>query len=516
MRSVYLAAAVYAVLTTVSEAQDFDIVILNGRVMDPETGYDAVANVGVSDGSIKVITQDEITGEESIDATGYVVAPGFIDMHSHVTDSPFMQKLMLRNGVTTPLELEMGAWPVDNYYDALEGKSQTNYGASVSLFGIRESTLNPEYDTVTGSIVTDNWEYGDSADIKMAFQKVPTDDEAEKFVELSEEGIRRGALGFAVPVGYAVDGITAREIIGIQKLAGKYGVATFVHARFSSQADPLSGALATSEFISNLGIYGGGLLFHHIHQQALGTTDMVLNRIDDARANGLNVLGEIYPYNFGATIVAADYLVPSNYGPAMGRTYSDITESATGKPLTKERYEELMQAAPTTAVTFLGSTDEVMLSALARPGTTVVGSDAFPLTILATGENAFDWDTPYEGLGGHPRGAGSYALVLRLVREDDLMSLMTALGKMSYDVARFLEDSGVSLMAYKGRIQVGADADITIFDPETVTENSTMDEPGLPSTGIPYVLVNGTIVVKDSKVLEGVYPGQAVRMPVRN
>nr|WP_254438178.1 amidohydrolase family protein [Ruegeria arenilitoris] len=157
-----------------------------------------------------------------------------------------------------------------------------------------------------------------------------------------------------------------------------------------------------------------------------------------------------------------------------------------------------------------------MLSALARPGTTVVGSDAFPLTILATGENAFDWDTPYEGLGGHPRGAGSYALVLRLVREDDLMSLMTALGKMSYDVARFLEDSGVSLMAYKGRIQVGADADITIFDPETVTENSTMDEPGLPSTGIPYVLVNGTIVVKDSEVLEGVYPGQAVRMPVRN
>ncbi|WP_217359740.1 amidohydrolase family protein [Ruegeria arenilitoris] len=332
----------------------------------------------------------------------------------------------------------------------------------------------------------------------------------------SDSTIRRGALGFAVPVGYAVDGITAREIIGIQKLAGKYGVATFVHARFSSQADPLSGALATSEFISNLGIYGGGLLFHHIHQQALGTTDMVLNRIDDARANGLNVLGEIYPYNFGATIVAADYLVPSNYGPAMGRTYSDITESATGKPLTKERYEELMQAAPTTAVTFLGSTDEVMLSALARPGTTVVGSDAFPLTILATGENAFDWDTPYEGLGGHPRGAGSYALVLRLVREDDLMSLMTALGKMSYDVARFLEDSGVSLMAYKGRIQVGADADITIFDPETVTENSTMDEPGLPSTGIPYVLVNGTIVVKDSEVLEGVYPGQAVRMPVRN
>jgi N-acyl-D-glutamate deacylase/dihydroorotase len=157
-----------------------------------------------------------------------------------------------------------------------------------------------------------------------------------------------------------------------------------------------------------------------------------------------------------------------------------------------------------------------MLSALARPSTTVVGSDAFPLNIRATGENAWDWDTPYEGLGGHPRGAGTYALILRMVREDDLMPLMTAIGKMSYEVARFLEDSGVAPMAFKGRIQVGADADIVVFDPETVTENSTIDEPGLPSTGIPYVLVNGAVVVSDSKVLKDVFPGKPVRMPVRN
>lgn len=509
-------AAACAVITTSAVAQDYDVVILNGRVMDPETGFDAIANVGVSGGSIEVITEDNITGVETIDATGHVVAPGFIDMHSHVTDSPFMQKLMLRNGVTTPLELEIGAWPVDAYYDALAGKSQTNYGVSVSLFGIRESTMNPDYNTITGSIVTDNWEFGDSADIKMAFQKVPTDEQAEEFVKLAEEGIRRGAIGFAVPVGYAVNGITSREVIGIQKLAGKYGVATFVHGRFSSQLDPLSGVLGLAEFISNLGVYGGGLLFHHIHQQALGMTEMVLDVIDDARANGLNILGEIYPYNFGATIVAADYLQPSNYGPAMGRDYDDITESATGEPLTKDRYDELMQSAPTAAVTFLGSTDETMLSALARPGSTVVGSDSFPLTIVATGGNAWDWDTPYEGLGGHPRGAGTYALVLRMVREDNLMPLMTALGKMSYDVARFLEDSGISPMAYKGRMQKGADADITIFDPETVTENSTIDEPGLPSTGIPFVLVNGTVVVKDSKVLKDVFPGKPVRMPVKD
>ena len=516
MKLLSITTVLCAVLATSAISQDYDVVILNGRVMDPETGYDAVANVGVSDGSIKIITSDDISGEETIDASGHVVAPGFIDMHSHVSEVPFMQKVMLRNGVTTGMELEVGAWPIDNYYDALDGKSQTNYGVTVSLFGIRETVMNENYASVTGSMVTDMYENGEASFVDMTFQQPPEPEQVELFIEMAEEGIRRGALGFAIPVGYAVDGITSAEIRGLQKLAGEYGVATFVHGRFSSQNDPLSGVLGTAEFLSNLGVYGGGLLFHHIHQQTLGMTDAVLDWIDDARANGLNVLAEIYPYNFGATIVAADYLVPSNYGPNMGRDYGDITESATGQPLTKERYEELMQTDPGAAVTFFGSTEETMLSALARPNTTVVGSDAFPLNVRETGENAWDWDTPYEGLGGHPRGAGTYGLVLRMVREDDLMPLMTAIGKMSYDIARFLEDSGISPMAFKGRMQVGADADITIFDPQTVTENSTMEQPGLPSTGIPYVLVNGTIVVSDSKVLKDVFPGQPVRMPARN
>jgi N-acyl-D-aspartate/D-glutamate deacylase len=81
-------------------------------------------------------------------------------------------------------------------------------------------------------------------------------------------------------------------------------------------------------------------------------------------------------------------------------------------------------------------------------------------------------------------------------------------------IAQFLENNGVAQMAQKGRIQVGADADITVFDPAEVKDNSTMKDGGLPSTGIPYVVVNGTVVVKDSKVLKGVYPGQPIRRPV--
>ena len=94
------------------------------------------------------------------------------------------------------------------------------------------------------------------------------------------------------------------------------------------------------------------------------------------------------------------------------------------------------------------------------------------------------------------------------------MPLMTALSKMSFMVAEWLRDNGVPQMAYKGRIQLGADADITVFDPKTVQDNSTMHQGGLPTTGMPYVVVNGTIVVKDSKVLKGVNPGKPVRLPV--
>ncbi|WP_240494712.1 amidohydrolase family protein [Vibrio breoganii] len=164
---------------------------------------------------------------------------------------------------------------------------------------------------------------------------------------------------------------------------------------------------------------------------------------------------------------------------------------------------------PSASVTFTGSTDEDLKLALAHEST-IIGSDSFPL-MKSDGMMAYSWNTSYEGLQGHPRAAGTQARVLKMVREDNLMPLMSAISKMSYMPAEFLKENGVEQMANKGRIQVGADADITLFDPETVQDNSTLKEPGLPSTGIPYVVVNGTVVVEDSQVLKGVYPGQAIR-----
>ena len=127
-----------------------------------------------------------------------------------------------------------------------------------------------------------------------------------------------------------------------------------------------------------------------------------------------------------------------------------------------------------------------------------------------------DWDTPFDSVNGHPRGAGTHALVLQMVREKNLMPLMLAISKMTYSYAKFLQDNGMPQMANKGRIKVGADADITIFNPDTVKQVATPANGGLPSEGIPYVVVNGTIVVKNSKVLKGVYPGQPIRLPMQN
>lgn len=497
-------------------AQDYDLVILNGRVMDPETNFDQMRNVGVSDGKIVAITADAITGTETVDATDHVVSPGFIDTHVHITDHPIGQKLMLRDGVTTPLDLEVGAYPVSLYYDNLKGKSQTNYGATVSTLGVREKTFNQKYNSRTGILTTDIFAKDENSFVDMKWSgTVPTPDQRNQISKLIEEGLKEGALGIGAPVGYAVIGVSAQEVTDWQRLAGEYGRAVFIHGRFSSQRPPTTGILGFQEFMSNAMIYGGGVMMQHMHQQALSQSGDALDMIDDARAKGVSVVGEIYPYNFGATIVGADYLVPDNYGPNMGRDYKDIIETATLKPLDKDRYDDLVKTAPGTSVMFYGATEEDMEKALAHPSTTI-GSDSFPMTVTATGKMALDWSLGYDEIQGHPRAAGTHSIVLRMVREKNLMPLMTAISKMTYQPAQFLQDNGVGQMAFKGRLQVGADADITIFDPATVRDNSTMKQGGLPATGIPYVIVNGTIVVKDSKVLEAVYPGKPVRLPIKN
>jgi N-acyl-D-aspartate/D-glutamate deacylase len=501
-------------IVTPVQAKDYDLVILNGRVMDPESGLDELRNVGITGGKITAVTKKDIKGKESIDASGHVVAPGFVDGHFHNVLVPFGRKLALRDGVTTPMELEVGVLPVDKWYASMEGKSATNYGATASIMSARESTLNPNFKSKVGASLYDLEDAKSSGATMDWSTKVATDAQIDQILAKVEEGLKQGALGVGNPIGYMVDGITQRETYGAQVLAGKYGRLTGLHGRFSGQNTSASGLLGTDEMLGAVLAGGGGLIVQHMTAQCLDLSKYCQEMIDKAYANGHQVVSEIYPYSYGATIVGADYLHPDNYGPNMGHTSSDIIEMATMKPLTKERYEYLVKNAPFTSVTFKNASDEVVAEILAHPST-LVGSDAFPYNSKSDGSIVYDWDTPFDGVNGHPRGAGTHALVLQMVREKKLMPLMLAISKMSYLYAKYLQDNGVAQMANKGRIKVGADADITIFNPDTVKQNATPANGGLPSTGIPYVVVNGTIVVKDSKVLKGVYPGKPVRLPVQ-
>src|SRR5210317_1823560 len=491
---------------------EYDIVITGGRVIDPETGLDAVRNVGIKDGKIAVVTEKGIDGKETIDAAGHVVCPGFIDMHNHNAGFPFGQKLALRDGVTTPMELELGVYPVKDWYESLEGKSRTNYGASVGSIPIRETILNPDLkEQFHGYFLLDLVKDPAGSNATMTWSKQhSTAEQIEQFEVMIEEGLQQGSVGVGHAAGYMVQGCSQQEAVIVQKLAGKYGQSSYVHARFSSQMPPTSGLLAFFEMMAPQEVYGGGIVFQHMSAQALRDTMTGLELFDAARAKGIQVIGELYPYDYGASIVGADYLVPEKYQRDMDRTYKDIIQISNLEPLTKESYEHLRETAPFTPIMFYNALEEDVVKGLEHPSS-VVGSDGFVWTDRETGEIVLDWDHPYDTVNGHPRGAGTHARILAWTRDKKLdIPLSLAVSKMTYMIAKYMEDNGVPQMADKGRIQEGKDADITIFDPKTVQDNATMQDGGLPSTGIPYVLVNGTVVVKESETVDDVFPGKPI------
>ncbi len=490
----------------------YDLVIKNGRVMDPETGLDDARDVGIKDGKIAAITNQPIQGAETIDATGHVVAPGFIDGHCHGANDAYAVKCGIRDGKTTQLDLELGAWPIDVWYNRLEGRSQANYGATVGHLAIRDDVFSNVV-ADTGNLFLESWKSKGQWSVHKASPA-----ELQAILAKVEQGLKQGALGVGTPVGYATSALTSYEMNQVWRLAGELGLFATVHGRFSSQALPTEGILGTLEAIASATMFGAGLLIHHYHAQVLSAVDDVATMVDQARARGVKLLMEMYPYTYGSSILAADYLHPDNYTNDMGHSYGDITLVHSMEPLTNETYETGLKENPFATILFEHCTEQDMVKAMAWPSV-CLGSDGMPYLDAQASRNAegaetVPYDYPDEKALGHPRGAGSYAKVFRYVREQKLMPLMTAVAKSSYLLAKFMEECGVPQMAAKGRIQVGADADITIFNPHTITDNATREHGALPSSGIPFVIVNGVPVVKHSKVVDGVYPGRPIRRPV--
>ncbi len=499
----------FFVQSTYSQEQ-YDLVILNGRVMDPESMLDAVLNVGVKDGKIAIITANDITGKETIDATGHVVSPGFIDTHFHALDGLSL-KMAARDGVTTGMDLEIGAIFVDEWYKAKEGAWPLNYGTGISHEGIRLMVHDPEVELpewADAPVLLGKLRAEGCKDGTCGWQDTESDlEHLNQLLKLTDEAMQQGAIGLNSTIGYMVKGVSTLEAYKLQEAAGKYGRLSAFHVRFHGNPVHPQAPLGTSEILANALVLKAPLLLQHNNDFGWKQNEDKLFR---ARAQGFNVWSEYYPYTAASTSISSSFFEPDMYKGVFGVKYEEtMYDPIADKFLTEEEFQKTKKEDPSRLVVAYNLNRKKWLPEWLRMPHMTVASDA-----IYSGKGVDSWDLPYEEYQGHPRTAGTRAKVLRLGREQGV-PLMFAIAQMSYWPAKHLGDTGLEAMQVRGRLQEGMVADITIFDPETVTDGGSYKagEQGLPSKGIPYVIVNGQLVVEDSK-FKKVWAGQPIRFPV--
>lgn len=498
-----------ASLATTAVSQDFDMVILNGRVMDPETMLDAVLNVGINDGTIEIITSDEIAGTETIDATGHVVAPGFIDFHFHALDGLSL-KLAALDGVTTGMDLEIGAINVDEWYAGKEGSWPLNYGTGVSQEGARLQVHDPEVEIegwYDAPLILGGLRAEACADGFCGWQDGRSDlDQLNQVLTIIDEELRAGALNISSTVGYMANGLTSYEMFKTQEVGAKYGRYLGAHVRFHGSPVTPEAQLGFDEILANAMALDAPVSLLHNNDYGWWENE---EKAQAARAQGYNVWTEYYPYDAASTSISSDFFQPEVYA-TFGVPYEDsMYDPIADKFLTQEEYEATRDSDPSRLVVVFSPSRKKWLPYWLRMPHMIVASDS-----IYSGLGLDSWDLDPTEYQGHPRTAGTHGTVLRLGREQGV-PLMFALAQMSYWPAKHLGDTGLKDMQVRGRLQEGMVADITIFDPTSVSDNSTYKagEQGLPTTGIPYVIVNGQLVVNKGQ-FQKVWAGQPIRFPI--
>lgn len=459
-----------------------DLVIAGGRVIDPESGLDAIRHVGIRDGSVAAVSESPLDAAETVDATGLVVAPGFIDLHAHGQD-PASNRFQAMDGVTTALELEIGAFPVDRWYRRRGGASLINYGVTVGHQGARR--------WATGSVFARSnddgtFSLGESGDDTL--YRAVTAEEQARLDELMEQGLRDGGLGFGFGLSYT-PGVTHDELLQLFGVAADHGVTSFVHLR-SSGDFARGGSLAPfQEVIANAAITGAALHIVHLNSSAGSAAETAVAMVRGARERGVDVTTEAYPYTASASLIESPLYDSWEGRPASA--YQSLQWVETGERLTPETFARYRREGGW--VIGHGRSEELNAWIVAQPDV-IAASDGIPFS---------------EGRS-HPRGAGTFARILgHYARDEGALSLMDALRKMTLLPARRLE-AIAPVMRRKGRVQVGSDADLTIFDPERIIDRATYEAPDRYSEGIAHVLVGGTFVVRDGELLEGVTPGRPI------
>ena len=445
----------------------YDRVVLGGNVMDPASQLDAVRNIGLVDGRIAVIATHAIRGRDTVDAHGLVVAPGFIDLHAH-GQTPETYRFYALDGVTTALELELGTSDVPAWYAERSAGERINYGVSIGHIKVRMAVM---HDSGTWMPVSDG--------AYRAASPAQIGDIAKRI----EIGLSEGAVGIGAGFPYT-PAATRDELLAVFRVAAMTKTPIHVHIR--------PGVAGLNEALALAGETGAALHVVHINSAGLAETPVMLAMIDDARAGGHDVTTEAYPYDAGMTEIRSA-TIQDTYRAAPAERLAELEWPRTGERLNRESFEHYTRIGG--PVVIHTNTEQMVAVAIHSP-LTIIASDAY-----------------WQSGTGHPRTTGTFSKVLgRYVREGGAhsLSLMDAIRKMTLMPAQRL-DARVPAMRQKGRLRVGADADITIFDPATVVDRSTYREPSLSPVGIQHVIVNGVSVVANGRAVEGVAPGKAVR-----
>ena len=474
IRSLSICLLLLAASTTIVSAQQFDLVLEGGRVMDPETGLDAVRNVGINAGKIVRISADPLTGRRVLHASGLVVAPGFIDLHQHSQDLA-SQQVKAMDGVTTELELEIGAPDVAQFLKAKEGHSLIHYGTAASQVAARSLVFGAPIPT--SEILPKS---GPATDT------VATPEQIARIEQRLNHELDAGGLAIGMGIAYT-PGATRLEVIDMFRLAASRRVPVYTHMRSSGPIEPGSAIESLSEVIGAAAITGASLHIVHLNSTCVEDAPECLSMVAGARARGLDVTTEAYPYIAGMTAINSAVFSPG-WQKRLGIDYGQIMIPSTGERLTKERFEALHSSSATQYVVIFTNTQEMIDKVIPNP-----------LVMIAS-----------DGLAGHPRNAGTFSRTLaQYVREKGTLTLMDALRKMTLMPAEVLERSTPAARE-KGRMQEGADADIVVFDPRTISDRSTYEKPMEPSVGVQYLVVGGSVLISEGKFVPNVFPGRAL------